>query len=1364
MSEAMQGFRLSLQQERGWNLALSTEEPPRARLTILLAGEIEPQALCTALRQVVEHHEILRTRFSLVPGMKLPLQVVAAAETALSWWEGEAEEPAPPPAAASLDPVALEPASLDHAARGVAANEPVVQARLLRRADGVHRLQIELPALCADTPTLVHLAREIGRRYGVLRGAVGEGGEGGEVAEPVQYADFAGWQQEAAAAHDEAARKLWQTPGLAAALRARLPGAIGARGAAAEGRFVPRTVRRPLSTAAVESLAAAAGGAASPAAVMLAAWLLLLQRYLDAPRVMVGVAVPGRGFEELAAALGPFSRYVPCQEAMVETTPLAAAAAGLAGRLAELASRQESFSWEGLDLPPGTPRFFPFGFEWRELPGAWQVDGVRFSLDETSVLDDRFVVKLAGVRLDARSLEVELLYDAAALPESEAELLAGRFANLVRDAAERPAVPAGDLDLLAESERRQILVELNRTAADLGGASTLAALFAARARLSPRRIALAAAEETLTYGELEARANRLAHLLRRLGVGPEVPVALHLERSFDLVIALLAVAKAGGAYVPIDPGYPRERQDLMLADCGAALLLMHDGEGPRGGGPRVVRLRERPAEAESAAPPPPLARPENLAYVIYTSGSTGRPKGVMVSHAAIVNRLLWMQREFPLSESDRILQKTPYGFDASIWEIFVPLFAGAQVVLAEPGGHRDSRYLLDAVARHGVTVLQLVPSQLAAFLDQEGVAEKCRSLRRMFCGGEALPGAVAQRLLAGTGAALCNLYGPTEAAIDASFHVCPRGEPLPDVVPIGRPLANLRIYLVDRLLRPVPPPLAGEIGLGGAGLARGYLGRPDLTAERFVPDPWGPPGGRLYRTGDLGRLAPAGVIEILGRIDSQVKLRGVRIELGEIEARLRDHPAVRDAVVVLREDVPGEPNLVGYVVRAAAAPPAEELCELPGGLRVACVNRHEAEVVHREIFTDGSYLRHGVELADGACVVDVGANIGLFTLFVKQRFPASRVLAFEPIPAIFDKLRTNVALHGLEVELFPCALGERAGSAPFTFYAGWSAMSGRYADAGDEQSVTRAILAHDGLAAEDIEELTAGRFAAEVVECRIATLSEILREHRVEWIDLLKIDVEKSELDVLRGIADEDWQRIGQIVIEVHDRGGRLAAIRSLLAGKGFAVTLEQDAALAGTPLWNLYCVRPEGLGSGAARPAAPAAPAARSAMAPTTPMAPAPAADLRSFLAARLPAAMVPAVVIDVDELPRLPSGKVDRGALPKPGRGSRPAVEFVAPRTAIEQALARIWETLLGIERVGANDNFFDLGGHSLQSMRLSAHVRDALGVELRVRSIFEHPTLAGLAQLVTTEMVQQLGEDLVAQLLATGAEAAAAGGESA
>jgi acyl-coenzyme A synthetase/AMP-(fatty) acid ligase/acyl carrier protein len=312
--------------------------------------------------------------------------------------------------------------------------------------------------------------------------------------------------------------------------------------------------------------------------------------------------------------------------------------------------------------------------------------------------------------------------------------------------------------------------------------------------------------------------------------------------------------------------------------------------------------------------------------VIYTSGSTGRPKGVMVSQQAIANRLLWMQRELPLWADDTVLQKTPYGFDASIWEIFSPLSAGARFVLAEPGGHQDAAYLLDAVARHQVTVLQLVPSMLAVFLEQGEVATGCRSLRRVFCGGEAFPAELAARCSERTGARVCNLYGPTETAIDATFHLWEPGAVRSGLVPIGRPLDNLCVYLLDPAGHPVPPGLAGELYVGGSSLARGYLSRPELTAERFVPAPWSfRPGERLYRTGDLARHLPGG-LDFLGRVDQQVKVRGFRIEPGEIEWLLTGHPEVEEAVVGVLTDGSGGPRLVAWLKpRHELAPTAGEL-------------------------------------------------------------------------------------------------------------------------------------------------------------------------------------------------------------------------------------------------------------------------------------------------------------------------------------------------------------------------------------------------------------------------------------------------------
>jgi amino acid adenylation domain-containing protein len=469
---------------------------------------------------------------------------------------------------------------------------------------------------------------------------------------------------------------------------------------------------------------------------------------------------------------------------------------------------------------------------------------------------------------------------------------------------------------------------------------------------TPDAVALVFGDASLTYRELDARANRVSHRLRGFGVGPEARVAVAMERGLELLPAILGVLKAGGAYVPLDPGYPPERLAYMLADSAAPVLLTQArlaGALPVPPGVAVVEIDadgdDGPAERVESG-----AGARNLAYVIYTSGSTGRPKGVMNEHGAVVNRLRWMQAEYAIGPGDVVLQKTPVSFDVSVWELFWPLQTGATLAIARPGGHRDPAYLQEAVERHGVTTLHFVPSMLRPFVDTADPA-RCRTLRRVVCSGEALPPALVRRFHERfpPPVTLHNLYGPTEAAVDVSHWTCPRGSR--DVVPIGRPVWNTQLHVVDAALRPAAPGTPGELLIGGVQVARGYLGRPALAAERFIPDPFSPvPGARLYRTGDRARWTETGsaevrecvsapdpretrdssedqrthalthsrtsVLEYLGRLDDQVKIRGFRVEPGEIEAALRADPRVRDCAVVAREDAGGETRLVAYVVGA----------------------------------------------------------------------------------------------------------------------------------------------------------------------------------------------------------------------------------------------------------------------------------------------------------------------------------------------------------------------------------------------------------------------------------------------------------------
>jgi amino acid adenylation domain-containing protein/thioester reductase-like protein len=450
-------------------------------------------------------------------------------------------------------------------------------------------------------------------------------------------------------------------------------------------------------------------------------------------------------------------------------------------------------------------------------------------------------------------------------------------------------------------------------------------LIARQAERRPDAVAIVSAERDLSYDRLNREADELARKLTLCDVGPDCSVGVCLERGPDMIIALLAILKAGGAYLPLEPDYPPVRLQDMIARAGARVMLTHRDLERRLGMPQELRIlhldgpRHEPAlrtqgAAEVAAPG---LQADHLAYLMYTSGSTGRPKGVMISHGGLLNRLQWMQSAYSLCAADRVLFKTPFGFDVSVWEIFWPLMTGAALVVARPEGHRDPGYLSALIRSRGVTVAHFVPSMLQRFLE-EGSVSQCHSLRHLVCSGEELSLALKERcvnLLPQV--RLHNLYGPTEATIDVTAFDCGNLAPQASRVPIGQPIANTWIYILDRRQRRVPVGVVGEIYIGGAGVARGYVSQPDLTAERFIPNPFGAAlGTRLYRTGDLGRWRTDGNIEYLGRNDHQVKLRGFRIELGEIEAYLSQHPSVAEVAVALRESVPGDKRLVAYLVLA----------------------------------------------------------------------------------------------------------------------------------------------------------------------------------------------------------------------------------------------------------------------------------------------------------------------------------------------------------------------------------------------------------------------------------------------------------------
>jgi amino acid adenylation domain-containing protein len=911
-NQIINGYQLSPQQKQLW-LLQPAQQPTAfyAQCAVLIEGLLDARRLKKAVEKVVERHEILRTGFQLLPGMSTPLQVIN--ETGPSWGEGFNWETLSPQEQDSCVEMLLQeerhfPFDLQ---QGLLSRFSVVTL-----AESRHVLLVTLHALSADARTLENLVREIGRMY-AADGSIEQTSD-----EPMKYIVAAEWLNEMLESEDgEAGREFWRRQNPSSPSPLKLP---YENAPSAEATFEPQTFAITIPAVVLEKVdALASRHDATTETCLLACWNVLLGRLLGQTELTIGAAFDGRTDEELEGALGPFMKYLPVRSRIKDESPLGDIIRQLNETINEGYTWQECFSRERaaeIEGRSSQDSFLPFCFDYTEQTEKYFAGDLAFAILKRAANLDRFKVRLSCTRLDAGLLGAEFYYDAALVSAGQIQRLAGQFRALLEHVTDAPATAVGDLQILSDSEQQQLLIDFNATQTDFPGDKSLPQLFEEQVARTPERIALFFEAEHITYAQLNERANQLAHLLRRRGVIADSIVAICTERSIEMVVAILATLKAGAAYVPLDPAYPQERLAFMLEDSRSRVLLTQQrlvDSLPAHQAEVICLDADMEAIAlESAENPDTSISGSNLAYVIYTSGSTGQPKGVLISHASIVNHMLWMAAEFPLTETDCVLQKTPFSFDASVWEFYAPLLGGARLVLARPGGHQDSRYMLDVIRAERVTVLQLVPSLLRMLLDEEDV-EKCESLRRVYCGGEALTPDLVERFYGRiSGAVLHNLYGPTEATIDTTFWICP-GERALDVVPIGRPVANTQVYIVDGRLQPVATGIFGELCIGGVDLARGYLNRPELTASKFVPDPFSAQAGsRLYRTGDLARFMPDGNIEFVGRIDQQVKIRGFLIEPGDVEAALMQHNAIREAVVVAREDGAGGKRLVAYYVPA----------------------------------------------------------------------------------------------------------------------------------------------------------------------------------------------------------------------------------------------------------------------------------------------------------------------------------------------------------------------------------------------------------------------------------------------------------------
>ena len=1037
----VEGFRLSPQQRHLWQLQQHTAAYP-AHCVVRVEGELDEVALREAAALTVGRYEILRTRFRRPHGILWPVQIVAAVSRPLWQSIDLCGLPAPRRAGLVEEFAAWELRGINDLEHG-----PTVRFLLLRIAPSEHLLVVSLPALCADDATLDNLIESLGRAYeSHLTGEpVGD--------EPLPYAQFSEWQNGLLEdAEDAEGREFWERQDLSAASAAALPYADDARRARG---FEVKSLAAAVHPDVRDGLAAlAARWGVAFESLLHACWQTLLWRLTGREEIVTGQVFDGRDYEVLEGACGLFARWLPVRCRFSGRRRLADAAAELEASARAAAQWQEYFA-RPRDVAADetdargdahTP-LFRFGFQFERRRAPLRFAGLTLSVAARHHYTERFDLRLRCVSA-VDTLAAEFDYDPSLFGASDVRRLAEEFVTLLASAVGSPEAPLSELEIVGVEERDLLLSGWNDTVAASPSEESLAALFEEQAARTPLRPAVVAGDISLTYAELNARANQLAHHLRARGVGAESRVGMLLERSAEMVVALLAVLKAGGCYVPLDPRYPGERIAFMLEDAGASVLLTQSSlaETLPAGQAGIVRLdAEWPAVAGLSAENPPPTPAADLAYVIYTSGSTGKPKGVMIEHGSVINlwgalsRAIYGRHEAPLNVS----LNAPLAFDASVKQL-VQLLSGHTLHVIPDELRLDAAGLLDYAERRRLHVLDCTPAQLRLLL-AAGLADRPGlELKAVLVGGEAIDAPTWETLARQASPDFYNVYGPTECTVDATACEVRAAGARPV---IGRPLTNVRTYLLDARLQPAPVGVAGELYVGGSGVARGYLNRPGLTAERFVPDPFSrEPGARLYRTGDRARHLTSGEIDFLGRVDQQVKVHGFRIELGEIEARLRAHDSVREAVVVARADAADDPRLVAYFVPAQSPAPA---------------------------------------------------------------------------------------------------------------------------------------------------------------------------------------------------------------------------------------------------------------------------------------------AATLRQFLRLALPEYMVPGAFVELEALPLTRHGKVDRQALPAPEAARAASESYVAPRNELEEKIARIWAEVLGVERVGVDDNFFDLGGHSLLVVQVHSRLREAFGVEVSIVELFKNPTVGSLAQ---------------------------------
>ncbi len=1393
---------LSYGQQALWFLYQLDPASPAYNISraVSIEGELDVAALQWALQVLVERHASLRTGFVASNGLP-SLKIHANVAFRLTVYDRSFQ-----------DEDALLQHLVDRAnAPFNLAEPPLIRAELFRCDENRSILLLVIHHIIADYWSLIVLVHELNALYSAKKRLISPS----LAPLDARYTDYIQWQRDMAASPEGKRHwTYWQQqlagdlPILQMPTDYSRPAIQRYFGATSHFRINQRITSKLKLLCQQENV--------TLYTALLAAFQVLLYRYTNQDDIIVGTPTAGRNHRKFFNLIGYFVNPVVLRARLSAGMPFRIFLHEVWRTVLEAFEHEDyPFSLLVEQLQPKRDRghspLFQVSFALQTAPPSYGEDLAAFALGAEGARLTLGDLSITSINLETRNAQFDLVllmaenagellgsfqYNTDIFTQATIERLEQQYQVLLASILTEVDQQIAKLPLLEDEQLETILYQWNATDAEYARHTCIHQLFEKQVLNTPDALAAIYKDSCLTYQQLNEQANKLAHHLISLGVRSGVLVAVYMERSLAMIVALLGILKAGGAYVPLETGFPQERLrwilstldvQHMVTNGDGVLLHLHSGflenvkhiicldvfelqseQEPIEGNGYLVANKSvwtpLHIEMQSGENPPLRSISDDLAYIIFTSGSTGTPKGVMVCHKPVINLIEWVNATFRVGPLDRVLFITSLCFDLSVYDIFGLLAAGGSIHIVPQEDLHEPERLIQLLGSEPVTFWDSAPpalQQLVPFFPNLNATCTHHHLRLVFLSGDWIPVGLPElvrQVFPGT--AVVSLGGATEATVWSNYYPIEQVDPTWVSIPYGKPIQNARYYVLDAYLHPCPIGVPGDLYIGGECLSLGYVQEPAFTAEKYLPDPFTQrPGARLYKTGDRARYRPDGNLEFLGRLDHQVKIRGFRIELAEIEIVLSQHSAVQDTSVIVKDFAGNDRRLVAYIVpdRQYALPVCQmlhlenlgmlkgrNLYELPNAMVIAQQNRNETEFMYNSLLDEEkNWQEYGITLKDGDCVFDVGANIGLFSLFVNRRYADLHLFAFEPIPAVFDVLRFNMELYAVPVQLFNCGLSNQAANQALTYYPRLSLLSGKFANIHNERETLKSFLAQQNAAQDAVLDndifaaMLEERLVNEQVTCQMRTLSQVIEEHNIEQIDLLKIDVEKSERDVLQGIAEKDWPKIKQIVVEVYDVDGRLEEIVGLLEEQGYVLSVVQEMAIRGTAFYNIY-----------ARRVATSSPSVDARQAnderqqrdqmmwcSRTEL----TKDIKQFLKNRLPEYMLPAHFILLETLPLTPNGKVDRRALAEIVQDEIVGEARVAPRTAVEQRLAEIWSAVLGLHQIGIDEDFFNLGGHSLLATQIVARIQDEFQIKVPLHFLFEKPNIRELASIIEEIMRQ-------------------------